>query len=95
MTTVFAVVLVIGILALIGWMVAHSLAVSQERPDRDPEERFGTRGRRVVAGLVGFGMAGMSADFAAIDLSAPVVVILAVLGAAAAAWWAGFAGGKD
>ncbi len=95
MTTVFAVALVIGILALIGWMVAHSLATSQDRPDRDPEERFGVAGRRVVAGLVGFGMAGMSADFAALDLSAPVVAGLAVLGAAVAAWWAGFAGGKD
>lgn len=95
MTTLFAVVLVVGVVGLIGWMVAHSLAESGERPDRDPEVRFGVPGRRVVAALVGFGMAGMSAQFAAIDLSAPIVVAAAVAGALVAAWWAGFAGAGD
>jgi hypothetical protein len=88
-SAVYAVVLVIGILVLIAWIVAHSLAVSTGRQDRDPELRFGIPGRRVVAALVGFGMAGMSATYAAIEISAPVVVLLALAGAAATAWWAG------
>jgi hypothetical protein len=88
-SAVYAVVLVIGILALIGWIVAHSLAVSTGRQDRDPEERFGVPGRRVVAALVGFGMAGMSGTYAAIEISTPVVIVLALAGAVAAAWWAG------
>jgi hypothetical protein len=41
----------------------------------------------VVAGLVGFGMAGMSAEFSPRDLSWPVCLVLAILGAAAAAWY--------
>lgn len=95
MRAVYAIVLVVGFLALIGWMVAHSLAESTERPDRDPERRFGARGRRLTAALVGFGMAGMSAEFAAIDIPAPLVAVAAVTGAAAAAWWAGAMGGAE
>jgi hypothetical protein len=92
--TVYSVVLGIGILTLIGWMVAHSLALSTERPERDPEQRFGAVGRRITGGMVGFGMGGMSAEFAAIDISAPLVLLAAVAGAAVAAWWAGAMGGS-
>jgi hypothetical protein len=94
-STVYAVVLVIGILALIAWIVAHSWADSVDRPERDPEHRFGMTGRRVVAAMVGFGMAGMSAEYAAREITAPFVVLLAVLGAIAAAWWAGVIGVED
>lgn len=89
MSTVYAVVLVIGILALIAWVVAHAWADNATRPDRDPEHRLGIRGRRLVAGLVGFGMAGMSAEYAAREISPRLVALLAVAGAVAAAWWAG------
>jgi hypothetical protein len=92
---VYAIVLAVGFLALIAWMVAHSLAESTGRHDRDPELRLGVRGRRVTGGLVGFGMAGMSAEFAVIDLSAPLVALAAVAGGAAAAWWAGAMGGAE
>lgn len=95
MSTAYAVVLVVGVLSLIGWVVAHSWAVSAERSDRDPEERFGVRGRRVVAALVGFGMAGMSAEYAARDISPPLVFGLALAGAVVAAWWAGVIGVED
>jgi hypothetical protein len=86
---VYSVVLVVGILALIAWIVAHSLAASSGATNRDPEERFGVRGRRLVAALVGFGMAGMSAAYAATDISDPLVILLALAGALVAAWWAG------
>ncbi|MGF1668069.1 MAG: hypothetical protein ACFCVC_17555 [Acidimicrobiia bacterium] len=95
MTAVYAIVLVVGCLALIGWIVAHSFAESTGRPDRDPERRFGVGGRRLAGGLVGFGMAGMSAEFASIEISAPLAAMAAVTGAAAAAWWAGAMGGAD
>ncbi len=95
MRAVYAVVLVVGFLGLIAWMVAHSLAESTERPDRDPERRFGVKGRRLTAGTVGFGIAGMSAEFAVIDIPAPLVALAAVAGAAVAAWWAGATGGAE
>jgi hypothetical protein len=43
----------------------------------------------VLGGLIGFGMAGLSAFYAARDLDPWLVVLLAVAGAAAAAWYAG------
>lgn len=95
MRAVYAIVLVLGILSLIGWMVAHSLARSTERPERDPEQRLGANGRRVVGGMMGFGLAGMSAEFGSIELTTPVVAIFALAGAAAGAWWSGAMGGTD
>lgn len=95
MRAIYAVVLVVGILSLIGWMIAHSLARSTDHPERDPEERLGANGRRVVGGMMGFGLAGMSAEFGSIELSAPVVAVLALAGAVAGAWWSGAMGGTD
>lgn len=90
MVKVYAVVLVVGIVALLGWIMARAFAVNIDRPSLDPEARFGIPGRRVVAALVGFGMAGMSAEFSPRDLTWPVALVLAVAGAAAAAWYAGW-----
>ena len=91
MTAVYGIVLAIATLALIGWMIAHGVARNTDRADRDPEEVFGVPGRRVIAGLVGFGLAGMSAEFASIDISSGWVVVLALAGGGAGALWAGFA----
>jgi len=88
-TAVYAIVLIVGILSLIAWMVAHALA---EGTRRDPELRFGTRGRASVGGMVGFGMAGMSAEFAAIDIGPALVGVLAVAGAVGGGWWAAVMG---
>ena len=55
-----------------------------------PIADLGCGGRRLVAGLVGFGLAGMSAEFSPRDFSWPVSLILALLGAAVAAWYAGW-----
>ncbi len=89
MVRVYAVVLVIGLIALVSWILAHSVYAGSERKRLDPEERFGVPGRRVVAGLVGFSMAGLSAEFSPRDISWPVALVLAVIGAAALAWYAG------
>ena len=91
MRGVYAVVLVIGVVALIGWMLAHGASRNADDDRFDPEQRWGVPGRRIVAGLVGFGMAGMSAEFAAREIPPVAVFVLAVVGAAAAAWWAGSA----
>lgn len=89
MVKVYAVVLSVGIVALIGWIFARSFATGTDRARVDPESRFGIRGRRVVAAAVGFGMGGMSAEFSPRNLSWPVALLAAVAGAAAAAWYAG------
>jgi hypothetical protein len=90
MVRVYAIVLAVGVLGLLAWIMARALAVNIERRSLDPESRFGLPGRRVVAALVGFGMGGMSAEFSPRDLSWPVALLLALLGAAAAAWYAGW-----
>lgn len=95
MVKVYAVVLVVGVVGLLGWVMLHVLAGNLDRPSLDPEERFGVPGRRVVAALVGFGMGGMSAEFSPRDLAWPVALLLAMLGAAAAAWYAGWADHDD
>jgi hypothetical protein len=89
---VYAVVLSVGILALIAWIFARSAAVPAGRPSLDPEARWGVTGRRVVAALVGFGMAGMSAEYSPRGIPWPLALVLALAGAAAAAWYAGRVG---
>lgn len=95
MVKVYAVVLVMGVAALLVWIMSRALAENLSRPGIDPEERWGIPGRRAVAALVGFGMGGMSAEFSPRDLSWPVALVLAVLGAVAAAWYAGWVDRKD
>lgn len=89
MVKVYAVVLVVGIVLLIGWIFAHAFSANSSVDRFDPEERFGIPGRRIVAALVGFGMAGMSAEFSPRDLGWPVALGLAIVGASALAWYAG------
>ena len=73
MVKVYAVVLVVGVFALIAWIVARAFAVNIDRDSIDPEQRFGIPGRRIVAAMV----------------------VLAVLGGAAAAWYAGWVGSDE
>ncbi|GIU92887.1 MAG: hypothetical protein KatS3mg011_1793 [Acidimicrobiia bacterium] len=89
MVKIYAVVLVLGVVGLVGWILFRSLADALSRPGIDPELRLGLRGRRVVAGAVGFGMAGMSAEFSPRDFTWPVALGAAVLGCLLAVWWAG------
>ena len=90
MVRVYAVILAAGVLLLIGWIFATYLASNVPSWKRfDPEEGVGIPGRRVVAGLVGFGIAGMSAEFSPFDLWWPVALVLAIAGAGAMVWYAG------
>lgn len=96
MVKVYAIVLAVGVTALLAWIIFRSLAVNVPTWNRlDPEQRWGIPGRRVVAGMVGFGMAGMSAEFSPRALPWPVALILALLGAAAAIWYSGWVGGDE
>ena len=88
MVKVYAIGLSIGVVLLIAWIFSTYLAGNVEAwKGINPEDRFGKSGRLLVAGLVGFGMAGMSAEFSPRDLSWPICLALAVLGAAGAAWY--------
>ncbi|HKY46505.1 MAG TPA: hypothetical protein VJQ79_00860 [Acidimicrobiia bacterium] len=89
MIKVYAIVLATGVVLLIAWIFATYLGGNVAAWRRfDPEERLGKSGRRVVAGSVGFGMAGMSAEFSPFDLSWPVGLVLAVVGATVMAFYA-------
>ena len=95
MVKIYALVLVVGFVALLVWIMGRALSENVARPAWDPEARFGVAGRRVVAGLVGFGIAGMSAEFSPRDLSWPVALVLALVGAGAAGWYAGWVDRAD
>ena len=87
MIKVYAIVLAVGVALLIAWILMAVLAGNLERPSLDPESRFGNAGRRVVAGSVGFGMAGMSAEYSPLGISWPLALGLALVGGGALAWY--------
>ena len=89
MIRVYAVVLVVGLIALVAWILAHALYSDSDRDRFDPESRFGVPGRRVVAGLVGFSMAGLSAEFSPRDLSWPLALAVSRSTGGVLAWYAG------
>ena len=96
MVKVYAVALAVGVLTLLVWIGARALAVNVPSwANADPEKRMAVAGRRVVAGLVGFGLAGMSAEFSPRELGWPVALGLAVLGGAVAVWYTGWVDRKD
>ncbi len=73
MVALYAIAVLLGALGLTTWIVVGVMA---ERPGSaavDPEVRFGVRGRSIVAGVLGFGLGGMSSSYA----GWPVVAVLA------------------
>lgn len=94
MIPVYAVVLVLGVAALLVWLVMAATASSvDDKQEWNPEERFGPTGRNVVAGLLGFGLGGMSASFA--GWASGLAVVGAVGGAAIGLASARFLGVED
>ena len=82
MVWVYAVALIAGLLMLLTWMIGAAVGAWVDGWDfADPERRFGATGRFVVAGSIGFGMAGMSATFAGFHPG--LALVAALLGAAA------------
>jgi len=81
MTALYAIVLVLGVVALLVWIARTAVADTVAGWERvDPELRFGVRGRLAVAGAVGFGLAGLSATFAGWP---PVGALAAAIGGVA------------
>lgn len=61
LTGLYGVVLIIGVVAVVAWIVLAAIASMVAGWEHvDPERTFGTTGRAVVAGVFGFGMAGIS-----------------------------------
>ena len=80
MIPVYAISVVLGAVGVLVWIFLGVTSSSVKgKADLDPEERFGTIGRSVVAAVVGFGLGGMSASFAGWS------TFLALLGAVAGA----------
>lgn len=93
MVKVYAIALVVGIVGLLVVILGGSLAENLGRESRDPARRLGRPGRAMIGGLVGFGMAGISAEFSPLGLEWPGAFLLALLGAAAGAVWAFYGAG--
>lgn len=91
MTTVFAVVLAIGLVLLVTWIVLAAVAAMVDgAAGVDPDRWAGVPGRVVVAYLVGFGMAGMSAAYGGwADLAAIAGAVIGGLALAGIAVWLG------
>ena len=90
MRAVFGSALGFGTILLLAWIVAVAVAGSVGGWEKiDPDARFGLTGRRVVAAVFGFGMAGLSAAFAGWPMV--VATLAALAGAVVAGTVAGLA----
>ncbi|MGI9641887.1 MAG: hypothetical protein ACR2N9_03805 [Acidimicrobiia bacterium] len=91
MTTVFAVVLAIGLILLVTWIVLVAVASMVDgAASADPERWAGVVGRIVIAYLVGFGLAGMAAAYGGwADLAAIVGAVVGGLALVGVAVWLG------
>lgn len=87
MVWLYAVALVVGLVLLTAWILAHAHAKNEGKARLDPEIGIGIRGRRVVTSLVAFGMAGLSAEFSPRDIPWQASLVLALLAAAVLQWW--------
>jgi hypothetical protein len=79
---VYGVSLVVGFVALLAWILAVGFDGKF-----NPEERYGLAGRRVVGGLVAFGMGGLSAAYGGWSLA--LSLLAAVVAAGVVAWYVG------
>jgi hypothetical protein len=91
MVKVYAVALAVGALALVYWLFSATLAENAGRAEWDPVTRFGNRGKIAIGAFVGFGMGGLSAEFAPIDLEWPVALAIAVVAAMLSMIWVRYA----
>jgi hypothetical protein len=78
---VYSVAALAGFVALVAWMMLTAGVTEGSR--WDPESRLGRPGRRVIAGTLGFGLAGLSAEFSPRSIPWPAALALAVVGAVA------------
>lgn len=94
MVTVYAVVLVLGVIGLLVQILGGAFADNLGHEHRDPGVMFGLRGKQTVGAAIGFGMGGISAEFAPLDFSWPVALFIAVMAAVLAVIWVRYAAGQ-
>ncbi len=88
MRPVYGIALAVGFVALLVWAIGVYVGESVKGWDSfNLDRRFGASGRRAVAAVLGFGMAGLSASYA--GWNAGLAVLAAVAGAAVAIALAG------
>ncbi len=81
MTILYGSVLFIGFVMVLVWLVLAAVASGVDGwSDRDPETTFGSKGRSVVAGTFGFGMAGISMLYT--QMPDVLSIVAAIAGAA-------------
>lgn len=95
MVKVYAIVLVLGIVGLLVYILGGALAENLGREEKDPDARFGLRGKLLVGAAVGFGMGGMSAEFSPLDLSWPIALVISLVAAGLSILWVRFAVGQS
>jgi hypothetical protein len=91
MVKFYSIALALGVIGLLVVILGGAFAENVGREDRDPGMRIGRGGRALLGGLVGFGMAGISAEFSTLDLTWQGALLIALAGAAGGAVWAWYA----
>jgi hypothetical protein len=95
MVKIYSICLALGVVGLLVVILGGAFAENVGRPARDPGRRIGGVGRAVIGAMVGFGMAGLSAEFSISDLSWQTALLVAIAGAGAGAVWAWYASARD
>jgi hypothetical protein len=90
MVKVYAIALTLGLIGLLVIILGGAFAENTGHDDRDPGVRWGATGRTVIGALVGFGMGGMSAEFAPLEFSWQIALLLAIAGGVGGGLWARF-----
>jgi hypothetical protein len=88
---VYAVVLCVGIIGLLVLVLGAVLADNVSQAQRDPGSRIGPAGKIGVGAALGFGMAGLSAEFSPLDLTWQVALAIAVVAGCLSALWVRYA----
>lgn len=84
---VYAITLAVGVVGLLVVILGGALAENLGREGSDPGRRLGAGGQAIVGGLVGFGMAGLSAELSTFDPVWQVALLIAIAGAVAGYLW--------
>jgi hypothetical protein len=91
MVKVYSISLAVGLIGLVIVIVGGALAENLGRTGSDPGRVIGVVGRTVIGALVGFGMAGLSAELSTLDLGWQTALVVAAIGGVAGAFWARYA----
>ena len=91
MVKVYAVALAVGVVGLVAMVLGGAFATNVGREDADPGERWGPAAKSIVGALIGFGMGGMSAEFAPIEIAWPAALAIALVASALSVFWVRYA----